>query len=629
MTKERMSKINKIDLMKIIIKVFIKNLKRTLQRIDFRALMPHKKILQHAFGMLVIMVVIVSLALPNTIAADINETTPANESVSAVMSEQEALEASIREFTVYGMYLKDNETEAETTEVIVPTGPISNNGYPYGKKASEGVTLSIELAEDIADATYQWQSSDDQTNWSNIDGETSQTFENKTPKDGRWYRCVINGQESKAVQVVGQFKCEGTTENDSLGRIWTNPLMPWYISNGTVAYGINAEGTVFDVVGLYNKSGNTYMVQTAYSEGWKMVTSSSDAPEVNHTAAQLDDLICSFDETNAYELYLSADLADGQSAFAFGCDTMLGNDSTSRAHSDFAAIEVNKNQDNTVENIAMVGAGSSSQALGSNPAFMITPITSEELEFWLGQYDERKYFSFNSGTGNITVDGEYIDNITTKTQGIDAGMTMSWFNVSDGGVVSFKFSVGDAASIGVVTNGGNLNYIAELIEGLKQDTEYMVSAEGDEIVYSIKSNALGHITLTGVDTNGNYFDFTGKTINITKNDSESEKITVNVNSRPYNIQDIPDSNEMISVGDTSINISISLGSVQMFAQEYRICDENGKEIEGFGWTRVTGDGKLSFSGLESNTSYAIKARIFATETTPASVGHVVYKFQTN
>jgi hypothetical protein len=85
---------------------------------------------------------------------------------------------------------------------------------------------------------------------------------------------------------------------------------------------------------------------------------------------------------------------------------------------------------------------------------------------------------------------------------------------------------------------------------------------------------------------------------------------------------------MISVGDTSINISISLGSVQMFAQEYRICDENGNELEGFGWTRLAGDGSLSFSGLESGVTYIVKARIYATETTPASVGHVVYKFTT-
>lgn len=628
MTKEKMSKIDKIDLIKCFIKALIKSARRAIRQSNLRYLFPYRKIIKHAFGTLVIMAVIISMALPNSLAADIDETTAAGTNALAVMSEEEALEASIREFTVYGMYLKDEETESQAVEATLPVGDIGNNGYPYAKKAEEGVTLSIKLNDGVAEPTYQWQYSDDKTQWSDIEGATDQTFANTSPKDGRWYRCVVNGQESQPVQVVGQFKCESASEKDSQGRIWTNPLMKWYVSNGTVAYGINAAGTVFDVVGLYSKSGNTYMIQTAYSDGWKMVTSASDAPAVDYTAAQLDDLICSFNETNPYEIYLNADLAAGQAAFAFGCDTMLGNDSTSRAHSDFAALEVNKNQDNTVANIAMVGAGSSSQAVGSNPAFMITPVTTEELEFWLGQYDKRKYFSFNSGTGNITVDGEYIDNITTKTQGIDAGMTMSWFNVADGGVVSFKFAVGDAESIGVATNGGNLNYIAELIEGLKQDTDYTVTIEGDETAYSVKSNALGHITLTGVDTNGNSFDFTGKTIYITKNGSESEKITVNVNSRPYNVQEIPDSDEVVSVGDTSINISISLGSLQMFAQEYRICDENGKELEGFGWTRVSGDGSLSFTGLQSGTTYIVKARIYATETTPASVGHVVYKFTT-
>ena len=205
---------------------------------------------------------------------------------------------------------------------------------------------------------------------------------------------------------------------------------------------------------------------------------------------------------------------------------------------------------------------------------------------------------------------------------------MSWFNVADGGDVSFKFAVGDASSIGVATNGGNLNYIAELIEGLKQDTDYTVTVEGDETAYSVKSNALGHITLTGVDTNGNYFDFTGKTIHITKNGSESEKSTVNVSSRPYNVQEIPDSDEVVTIGDTSVTINIPLGSLQYFAQEYRIYDEFGKEIEGFQWTKLMGDGSLTFEGLQPDTVYSIKARISASEQSPASLISYGYRFRT-
>ena len=179
MTKERMSKIDKIDLIKIFIKAFIKSLKRSLQRIDFRSFMPHRKIIKHAFGMMVIMLIIVAMALPNSIAADVNTTAIAADSAPAVMSEEEALEASIREFTVYGMYLNDGDGEEVAVTASQPVGDIANNGYPYAKKAEEGVTLAIKLSDAVTNATFQWQRSDDKEQWSDLDGETNQTFENK------------------------------------------------------------------------------------------------------------------------------------------------------------------------------------------------------------------------------------------------------------------------------------------------------------------------------------------------------------------------------------------------------------------------------------------------------------------
>ena len=155
MTKEKMSKIDKIDLIKCFIKALIKSARRAIRQSNLRYLIPYRKIIKHAFGTLVIMAVIISMALPNSLAADIDETTTAGTNTPAVMSEEEALEASIREFTVYGMYLKDEETESQAVEATLPVGDIGNNGYPYAKKAEEGVTLSIKLNDGVAEPTYQ------------------------------------------------------------------------------------------------------------------------------------------------------------------------------------------------------------------------------------------------------------------------------------------------------------------------------------------------------------------------------------------------------------------------------------------------------------------------------------------
>ena len=608
-------KLSKKDFFKCLCKAFVRGFKRHIYFLKLYFKHSNPKILKHALATVVIMVILIGMAVPVSFAADDNFIQESSVQPPVTMADDG--DTPVEELSVDEMYINDT------------VNYIGNDGYPYAKKSSEGVTFAVQVSSSISDATYQWQYSDDKEQWTNLKNGTEQVFENPSPTSGRWYRCLVNGEESKAVQVIGMFKCANESETDSLGRTWTSPHMPWYISNGYIAYGLSADGTSFDVAGLYEKAGKEYMIQTSYSSGWKMVTSNSDAPATDYEAAKLDDVLVSFSESNPYEIYIDADLAEGQTAFSFGCDTMLGNDVTSRAHADFAALEVNKKSDNTIDNITMVGAGSSSQAAGSNPGFVITPITCDDFEFWLGHYNERQFFSFNEGTGNITVNGEYIDNICTESLGIDAGMTMSWFNVPAGETISFMFSVGDAASIGVTTNSGNINYIGELIEGLKQDAVYKINVDGEDKTFIVRTNALGHITFKAVDNYGNRYDFAGKTLTITRLDNADEVINVKISPRPTAIQDIPDSDEVVSIGENSVTLSLPLGGLQLFAQEYRIYDEDGNEIEGFGWKRPLGDGTISFDGLESDTIYTIKARVFATSNSPVSLPSEGYRFRTN
>ncbi|MBR4707695.1 MAG: hypothetical protein IKP29_06540, partial [Pseudobutyrivibrio sp.] len=115
---------------------------------------------------------------------------------------------------------------AETTGFSVYTVAITggtvtfeNDGYPYGKNMGSTPTLSIRVTNQ--DAKYQWQYSANKTSWTDIDGATSQDY-SFTPTSGTWYRCKVNGAESKAVQMVkpGQD-----------GRSWTKTKsnLSWYV----------------------------------------------------------------------------------------------------------------------------------------------------------------------------------------------------------------------------------------------------------------------------------------------------------------------------------------------------------------------------------------------------------------
>lgn len=137
-------------------------------------------------------------------------------------------------FTIYGVVLLASGSSSPVT--------FANGGYPYGKAmSSSAITLAVDIASGTP-STYQWQSSTDKTNWTNMTGAASDTV-SFTPASGTWYRCVVNDTESMPVQAVYP---------GSDGRTWTGNMNSFYITNGYVAYMIN--GSSFDVTGLYEKA---------------------------------------------------------------------------------------------------------------------------------------------------------------------------------------------------------------------------------------------------------------------------------------------------------------------------------------------------------------------------------------
>ena len=496
----------------------------------------------------------------------------------------------------------------EGVQTFESTGSVTflNSGYPYGKNMSSSkITLVIET--ESAASSYQWQMSDSKDGtFTDIDGATANTY-TFTPTSGTWYRCVVDGTASEAVMAL---------KPGEDGRTWTKPYNSWYIGNGSMAY--MANGTYFDAVGLYTKSGTDYMLCTSYGKKWDLFSNTSLVPNAGDTnAASLDALRVAFDASDAYNIIFEADLADGQQAFSFGCDTQLGNSNTSGNYSDYAALNAMV-KNGVLQQVAMIGASTVSGAADTDPAFVIAPIDTASA-FWIGNYSSRKTYAYNtsSGTKTETINGE---NVVTLLEGKDSGMTMSWMNISSGGKVKFRFSVGDVAHTGAVS--GKVDYEKEALTGLDPNTTYEIMVNGDG--YTVTSNANGEIFLSGTDINGRSYDFTGNKLTISKQGSGDTPAEIEVESRPATPSKPSDLVE--DEGETSTPIvDANIEIVELTTTSVTIAPKEGRQYaystDGTNWTIITGtneQGNQVITGLTEGTEVRIRTRLAATSSAPAS-----------
>ena len=557
--------------------------------------------------------------------------------------EEENQEGTLAETTAPALMLMMAPLQLLTTPLPAAV-TLGNEGYPYGSNMSSGnITLNISIESGEA-ASYQWQKAGKSaaqpgdTAFSNIENATGAAY-TFAPEDGAWYRCVVNENTvSEAVQAINP-----NGSGDTFGRMWTKPYGSWYISNGTMAYMVS--GAIFDVTGYYAKGANKYMLCTSYSTNWCMFT--SEPEDVYNGNAALDEITFAFSDSDDYRILITADLEEGKTQFSFGCDTMLGNDSTSGNYSDYAALEATVNADNTLNYVAMIGSRSSADASEDNPAFVITPVTEAPL-FWIGHYGSREPFAFNTNSsedggtmGSVKGRGSDVTSAITALAGSDSGMTMSWMNVSSGGKVEFMFSVGDVKSTGAVK--ASVNYKSESIEGLEPNTRYIITilnkdntpAEPVE-AYTICSDSEGSIAFEGKDVSDDSYVLTGKNIKIEKEGSADEPRVETIGARPeaagvetndpgadtaakpvdVKLSDatITDDTIVITINPSDDNAENKLN------QEYRLVDANGTPLTGASgsWAKVDNSGKRTFTGLEQNTEYIIQARIPATAGAPAS-----------
>lgn len=537
----------------------------------------------------------------------------ATEAVEAVET-TEAVEVTEMGDTTEAAETTLAEESMEAGNEAVPLSELSavtlkNDGYPYGKDmTSSQVTLVMEA--DNA-SSYQWMSASSKYGtYTNIEGATGSTYTINSPITGTWYKCSVNGNESKAVETV-------YPEQD--GRTWTKPYESWYISNGTMAYMVNR--TYFDVTGLYTKNGVNYMLCTSFNRCWRLFSSTSANPDAgDQTDDLLDALRVSFNESDAYDIVFEADLADGHQAFSFGCDTQLGSSATSGDYYDYAALQALIKNGN-LKQVSMIGSATVAGAQDDEPAFVIAPVTDNSM-FWIGYYSDRKTYAYNNSSTSTTVKKTETINgkeVATLFEGGDSGMTMSWTNLVSGSSVKFRFCVGSVKDTGAIN--GKVNYVKETLIDLEPSTVYEVTCDGT--TYTITSNSDGELALSGNDNNGNEYDFVGKTITIKKVNGDEDAANIDVAGRPTTPQqpsdmagdssDTPELVDKIEIVEMTEN-SVSISPVE--GQEYAY------STDGEHWTTLTNadidtNGYYKASGLTGGKVY-IRTRISATKSKPAS-----------
>ena len=301
---------------------------------------------------------------------------------------------------------------ANTEDIII------NDGYPTaGVLGTNLFSLEIKASEDEPVVMYQWQKTLNLNNWTNcdIEGANSNYYgASETVSQNYWYRCCVNGNYSKPVQII--------TKKSDTSRTWTNfydEEEQCYVSNGTVAYTFDKTQNIIDVVGFYNGDGAGRVLQTTSGgKGWKLYCDDDThvvAPE-NAAFTNLDHMWFSFDEKDASLLHATAGLKATHQNFA-----ITGNAQIGKATTETTLAEV---EDSELVKMTVAGAATQddiqraiNNGLGNQvPTVSIIPETKNSI-WYLGSKGNQE---------------PYIMNGSTKLENKLSGLAISWKSSTSG-----------------------------------------------------------------------------------------------------------------------------------------------------------------------------------------------------
>lgn len=501
-----------------------------------------------------------------------------------------------------------NAISVQASEAVT----FANDKYAYGKNmTATSVELVAELASGTAD-NVEWQYSADRnfSTYSVLDGQNGLTASITDPQDGMWYRCVVNDNyKTKPVQLA---KASTGTDTAVINNA-TKTDGYWYVTNGYVAYTVNT--TYFDVLGKYVKSGKTYWLGTSYGRKWDIFTSTSANPSATSGSAAgnggLQALRVAFIPGDDYGINMEAQLASGNQAFAFGCDTMLGNDATSGNYSDYASLKAIKNESTgKVSQIQMVGAETVDTATVSDPSFVLKYNKNYlPTYYWLGHYNSRQLWT-NAGSCDDFNKTTYS---SVGASSADSGMTTSWCNLPSGGSVKFSFYVGSVENAGAAIKA-NANVTSTKITLTDLDTDYeyrLVDADGNAVAgYEgwFSPSADGELVFENLKPNTKYEVRSRKKGSST---TTGDKVDVDTTTALDPTQGGSGSGSGSSGGEETKPLKVSPDYTSITLTDanadYTYClqDEDGYEISS--WLTPS-NGTVTFTGLREGTTYYLVAK---------------------
>ena len=422
----------------------------------------------------------------------------AESSDEAVTEETTESESDTEEMTESELATEEtSESESEPGENLIAAfalGAVNfmNNGYPYGKSATRtDITLVAEVADASRAGTVQWQYASGKDGvYQDISGANSLTYVVNEPRDGYWYRCVVNGKSvTKPVMLIKS----GDTAMKSIADMTRENFNGyWYVSNGVMCYtSIDTQSgnvNTFDVMGLYNRNGKLYWMNTSFSRGWQVYSGANATPGAIKASdwgyswseidgAKLDALRFSFNSNNEHIVEMEADLAAGEQSFAVGADVMLSDYSVT-SYCDSAALKTVFDDNDIIKQIQMVGAAKTEDAVESDPA-LVLKFDSIPAYYWVGSFYDRLAFSQNLRSSiqsyydsYYTFSGTSDSDYAIECQGLDSGLVASYTNIPSGGTIRFSFGVGNVAqagaqisiNCGVQTNGESTDETGGTVE---------------------------------------------------------------------------------------------------------------------------------------------------------------------